>query len=208
MTLLTPDKGKVRVLVRGVRKSKSKLAGSVELFSVSEISFVQGRGDLATLVSARLLRHYGTIVQDINRTMAGYEFIKLLNKVTEDEPEPDYFELLQQVYDALDDKTIDLDLIHLWFYAQLLRIAGHTPNLQTDSSTRQLDSAGTYEFAHDDMAFNPRPDGQFVANHIKFLRLSFSGNPPRVLQKVKSADDLIISCLALLKTILPNHINI
>ncbi len=206
MTLLTPDNGKLRVMARGVRKSKSRLAAGVELFSISEISFIRGRGELATLVSARLLKHYGSIVKDINRTMKGYEFIKLLNKITEDEPGSEYFDLLQQVFEALDDKTISLDLIQLWFYAQLLRLAGHTPNLRTDSSNRRLDPVGTYDFTHDDMAFEVRPDGLFAANHIKFLRLSFSGNTPHVLQKVQDADALIASCLQLVRTMLPNHI--
>ena len=206
MTILTPDHGKVSVLARGVRKSKSKIAAGVELFSVSEISFIRGRGELATLVSARLKKHYGNIVHDINRTMAGYDFIKMLHKVTEDEPGPEYYELLHNVYQALDDKNISSDLIHLWFYAQLLRLAGHTPNLHTDSLKQPLDRDGSYVFSQDDMAFEPHPAGPFTADHIKFLRLLFSGNIPHVLQKVQSGDSLTPSCLQLVRTILPNHI--
>ncbi len=206
MTLLTPDKGKLRALAHGVRKSKSKLAAGVELFSISEISFIPGRGELATLTSARLNKHYGSIVQDINRTMLGYELIKLLNKVTEDEPGYEYFDLLRQVFEALDNHEISIDLIWLWFYAQLLRLAGHTPNLYTDSLKKPLTAEGTYDFAHDDMAFLIRPDGQFAADHIKFLRLSFSDNTPRVLRKIQGADNLIPACLQLVRTILPNHI--
>lgn len=206
MSLLTPGNGKISVLARGVRKQKSKVAGGVELFSVSEVSYIPGKGSLATLASARLIKHYGLIVKDINRTMAGYEFIKLLNKVTEDAPEPEYFTLMQEVFEALDDHHIPLDLIKLWFYAQLLRIAGHTPNLHTDSANKQLVSDKTYLFDHDDMAFVVQHDGRFAADHIKFLRLSFSGNVPRVLQKIQGKDELVNSCLQLVRTMLPNHI--
>ncbi len=206
MTLLTPDNGKLRALARGVRKSKSKLAAGVELFSISEISFIRGRGELATLTSARLNKHYGRIVRDINRTMSGYEFIKLLHRVTEDAPGPEYFELLQQVFEALDDPDISLDLIRLWFYAQLLRLAGHTPNLHTDSTNKQLSAQDNYIFVQDDMAFAIRSGGPFAADHIKFLRLSFSGNAPHLLQKVQTADGLIDSCLQLVRAMLPNHI--
>jgi len=206
MTLLTPDNGKVRALARGVRKNKSKLAGAVELFSISEISFIQGRGDLATLVSARLRKHYGNIVQDINRTMLGYELIKLLNKVTEDEPGPEYFELLQKAFEALDQSKIGTELITLWFYAQLLRLAGHTPNLRTNTDNQPLIEKETYLFSHDDMAFVPHPQGSHRADHIKFLRLAFSGNEPRTLQQVQGMDRLVGPCLALVQTMLPNHI--
>lgn len=206
MTLLTPDNGKLRALARGVRKHKSKLAAGVELFSVSEVGFIRGRGELATLTSARLNKHYGRIVQDIERTMLGYEFIKLLNRVTEDEPGIEYFELLQQMFEALDEPGIPIDLIRLWFYAQLLRLAGHTPNLSHDIAGLKLTAEQQYVFAHDDMAFTPRQNGSFGADHIKFLRLSFSSNTPHVLQKVQGTNELILPCLQLVRVMLPNHI--
>jgi DNA repair protein RecO len=206
MTLLTPDHGKVSVLARGVRKSKSKLATGIELFSVSEISFIRGRGELSTLVSARLKKHYGNIVQDINRTMTGYELIKLLNKVTEDAPGPEYYDLLWHVYESLDDKKISLDLIRLWFYAQLLQLAGHSPNLRTDNKKRALDATVKYDFDNDGMTFAANQDGLYGPDHIKFLRLVFAGNKPRILQKIKSSDILAPSCLRLIGAILPQHI--
>ena len=98
ITLLTPDHGKLRLMARGVRRAKSKLAGGVELFSVSDITYIKGRGEIGTLISARLITHYGRIVRDVTRTMLGYELIKQLNKVTEDEPEAEYFTLLEQTF--------------------------------------------------------------------------------------------------------------
>lgn len=206
LTLLTPDQGKVRVLAKGVRKSKSKMAGGIELFSVSEIGFIRGKGELCTLTSSRLVKYYETIVHDINRTMLGYDLIKLLNKVTEDAPEPEYFELLTDTLAALDDAGINPDLIKLWFYAQLLRIAGHTPSLRADAAGKPLKQDGTYMFSYDDMAFTPHPEGPYRADHIKFLRLALSGNQPKVLQQVKGVDKLIKPTLVLTQTILPNHI--
>ncbi len=206
LTLLTPDQGKVRALAKGVRKSKSKMAGGIELFSVSEIGYIKGKGELCTLTSSRLIKYYQTIVQDINRTMLGYELIKLLNKVTEDHPEPEYFELLTNAFEALDSAKIDQDLIRLWFGAQLLRIAGHTPSLRTDSAGKTLAQDGNYLFSYDDMAFSPHPEGSYRADHIKFLRLAFSGNKPNVLQQVKGVEALIKPSLQLIQTILPNHI--
>ena len=44
INFLTPDRGKISGLARGVRKQKSKLAGGIELFSVSDITYLVGRG--------------------------------------------------------------------------------------------------------------------------------------------------------------------
>src|SRR2546430_6710542 len=76
ITMLTPGHGKLRLLAKGVRRVRSKLAGGIELFSVSTITFIQGRSELGTLVSTRLQQYYSHIVQDLDRTMAGYELIK------------------------------------------------------------------------------------------------------------------------------------
>jgi len=184
ITLITPDAGKLRLMAKGVRRVKSKLAGGVELFSVTNITYIKGRGDIGTLVSSRLVTHYGHIVQSIDRTMLGYDLIKQLNKATEDEPEPDYFHLLDQAFAALNDGSVSLELIRLWFAAQLLRLSGHTPNLQTEPDGTKLAAEKTYEFSFDDSSFVSRPDAPYGADDIKFLRLVFSGNAPLVLAKV------------------------
>ncbi|MDB5185385.1 MAG: repair protein RecO [Candidatus Saccharibacteria bacterium] len=208
ITLLTPDQGKLRLMARGVRRVKSKLAGGVELFSISDITFIRGRGEIGTMISARLLTHYGDIVRDVNRTMLGYELTKQLHRATEDEPEPEYFELLEQAFVALNDARISIDLIRIWFAGQLVRIAGHTPNLYTDLSGEKLTADQKYRFDYDSMAFDPSPDGALTADHIKSLRLFFSGNTPHVLQQVQGMTGLLPELAILIKTALNTFIRI
>lgn len=208
ITLLTPDYGKLRLIAKGVRRVKSKLAGGIELFSISNITFIKGRREIGTLVSTRLVTHYGHIVQDIDRVQAGYELIKLLNKITEDEPEEAYFMLLEGSFAALDDATIQLPLINAWFYAQLLRHGGFAPNLSTDATGKKLDVAAKYNFDFDSSAFAAAPDGRFNANHIKFLRLLFSPNLPKTLQKVQGSGQLVNELLPLEQAMLHQHLNV
>lgn len=208
ITLLTPDHGKLRLMAKGVRRVKSKLAGGIELFSVTDITYIKGRGDIGTLLSARLQTHYGRIVQDLDRTMLGYELIKQLHKATEDEPEPEYFHLLQQAFAALDDSAVSLDLIKLWFGAQLLRIGGHTPNLQTQPDGTKLAIGQTYEFSFDDSAFVARPDAPYGVDVIKFLRLVFGGNQPHALAKVQGSSDLVRACTPLTATMVRTYIRL
>jgi DNA repair protein RecO (recombination protein O) len=190
LTLLTPDQGKLRLMAKGVRRVKSKLAGGIELFSVSDITYIKGRGEIGTLVSTRLEKYYANIVKDITRTMLGYDLIKLLNKLTEDAPESDYFDLLWSAFGALDDTTIQPDLVRLWFQSQLLRLSGHTPNLTHSAAGDKLEAAKTYEYSFEDSAFMERPDGPYSADDIKFLRILFSETPPEVVAKVGGAGRL------------------
>lgn len=195
LTLITPDQGKLRLLARGVRRIKSKLAGGIELFSVSTITFASGRGELGTLVSTRLVQHYDQIAKDLQRTMAGYDLIKQLNKTTEDQPEPEYFALLKEAFEALNEPQIPLPLIQFWFAAQLLKLGGHAPNLQTDEQGKKLVPDQLYDFDLDRMTFVANPlSGRFNANHIKFLRLVFAGNSPKVLTQVQGMGQLLHDC--------------
>jgi DNA repair protein RecO len=208
LTLLTPDYGKLRLMARGVRKVKSKLAGGIELFSVSHVTYIRGRGEIGTLVSARLDKHYGHIVENIERTMLGYELIKLLGRVTEDEPEAAYFDLLRHTFAALNDATIKLELIRLWFSMQLLAQAGHAPNLQTDDYDQKLQQTSLYNFNFDAMAFTPADKGRFSASDIKFLRLGFGNHSPKTLQNVAGVESLVATVSSLVQTMLQTHIRI
>jgi len=202
LTMLTPEYGKVTLIAKGVRRIKSKLAGGIELFSVSEITFIKGRGGVGTLVSTRLTKHYSRVVGELDRTMLGYDIIKRLHKATEDEPEPAYFQLLQQAFEALDNTQIPLEIIKVWFFTQLLQLGGHTPNLRLDSQGRPLASDQRYEFSFDSMAFTTSPDyGHFNASHIKLLRLCFGGNTPHVLSRIESSEELASQLLPLVQSL-------
>jgi DNA repair protein RecO len=208
LTFLTPDHGKLKAIAKGVRKSKSKLAGGIELFSISDISFIPGRKEISTLVSTRLIKHYGNIVKDLDRTNCGYELIKRINKATEEVPEAAYFYLMQEAFEALDDSDIDYDLINMWFNMQLLRIAGHTPNLRTNTHDQKLTTNQTYSFDFERMQFAPDEQGVFSVDHIKFLRLGFSPNKPTVLKRVLQSAGLVKMLQPVVQSMLGTYIRL
>jgi hypothetical protein len=75
--------------------------------------------------------------------------------------------------------------------AQLLRLNGLSPNLQTDIRGEKLEFTGRYNFDFEHMAFVGMPDvGRFTVDHIKVLRLVFSGNTAIVLQRVNNIQTL------------------
>ncbi len=199
VTMLSPNYGKLRLMARGVRKIKSRLAGGIELFSISEISFIKGRGEISTLTSTRLVKHYGNIVKDIARVQLGYALIKLLNKATEDQPEAEYFELLERAFAALDDLDVPSSLIEVWFHAQILKLDGHSPNLETDTSGVQLSVDNSYEFDIEAVAFFMKPEGRFTTDHIKTMRLIFGRNSPIALSRVEQVPELINDIAPIIK---------
>lgn len=208
LTVIKPDQGKVRLMAKGVRKIKSKLAGGIELFSVSHITFIEGKSDIKTLVSTRLDTHYGNIVQNIDRTMFGYDVLKLINRVTEDSTGQEYFDLLQHSLEALEHTAISIELITLWLYTQLLKITGHSPNLRTDTVGNKLAVDQNYGFDPEVMTFNTQEQGNYNAQHIKMLRLAQGLESPLPLQQVKGIDAVLPQCLQLVRTMLSQFVRI
>lgn len=207
ISVITPNSGKLRLMARGVRRAKSKLAGAIELFSISDIVYVQGRGQLATLISARLDIHYGNIVRDITRVQLGYDIIKTCNKVTEDDTEPAYFDLLQQSFLGLNGQT-EPGLVAVWFSAQLLKLSGMAPNLLTDTDGIELAATNSYNFDMDHMSFSPSASGNYSTDHIKVLRILTSDNTLQAVASVQGVLPLLPALSQLVQTMRQNHLRI
>ena len=184
VTFLTPA-GKVKAIVKGVRRSKSKLAGGIELFSESTITFLQTSGDLQRIVSTRLEQHWDGIVGDLQRMMFGYEVMKQMDKIIEDDAERDFYYVLKSTLQILGDVQTPLSAVELWYYMRILKLMGRVPNLETDNTGKALSQADLYTFSHDNMCFVPSAQGDFRAEHIKLLRLTL-GHQPAFLKQVKN----------------------
>lgn len=201
VTLLTPNYGKIRVMARGVRKVSSKMAGGIELFSISQVSYLHGRGDINTLISARLQVHYDKIVKDLKRTMAGYDFIKKLNSLTEDVAEAGYFELLKQILGGLNNSQIPLEVLEFWFDMEILRLGGCTPNLLKDIEGKPLLEKKLYRFDMESMAFKLDSAGQLCSDHIKIMRLACLAKKPVIVANIAGIEKLLPQLNATLKSI-------
>lgn len=200
LTVITPEYGKLRLMAKGVRKVKSKLAGGIELFSISDISFITGRRDIGTLVSTRLVTHYGNIVSEINRTTAGYNALKLIDTITEDDSGAEYYQVLLRTLATLNNTELSIVLAESWLFMQTLRLGGHTPNLTTDVNGAKLEANTDYQFDFDAQAFFASSGGMYRDSHIKLMRLLLSEQPAKIAV-VGGADQILEDLEGLLKAL-------
>lgn len=207
LTVLTPKHGKLRVIAKGVRRPKSKLAGGIELFSINNLTILPGRSEIKTLVSSRLVKYYGEIVKDIKRTMLGYELLKRLNRYVEDEAGPEYFGLLSSTLEGLNDSELSLEALELWFTMRLLQVTGHAPNLRTDTTGKTLQASENYVFNFDSTAFQQQHGATYGASHIKLLRLASSADTPMLLKQIKDAESYLSDCLGMARDVLKLNIS-
>jgi DNA repair protein RecO (recombination protein O) len=205
VTFLTPS-GKISAMVKGVRRSKSKLAGGIELFSENTITFLQTKGDLHRIISSRLDTYWEGIVGDLPRMMFGYEAMKLLSSILENEADGSYYELLRQTLAALSDSEMPRDAIEVWFYARLLKIQGHEPNLTHDPKGTLLSSDSLYSFSVNDMCFFTSNSGEYRAEHIKLLRLAL-GHQVSVMKQINGAGLISSQLVALCRQLSTIHLS-
>jgi DNA repair protein RecO (recombination protein O) len=207
LIVLTPDQGKVRLIAKGVRKVKSKLAGGVELLSENEISFIRGRGEVGTLVSSRLKKHYPNIIKDIDRTMYAYELLKTINKLTEDNADEEYYLLVKSFLSELDNLETNILLIKLWADIKLLEAYGYEPELGIDTGGVKLSKTLKYDFDFENTAFSMRDRGIFDSGHIQLMRLALNNRPDKI-GVVNGVEKLLVPTQRLTESIRKQQLNV
>lgn len=195
LQLLTPE-GRKSVMARGVRKEKSKLAGGIELFAISDVVIGEGKGDLGVLTSAKLVQFYRHILEDYDRLQFGYLTIKLVGRASETVNEPEWFDLLSEILMGLDAHSIALELVEAWFYIRYASLLGHELNLELDIEGEPLVADELYRYDVGDQGLRRAINGEITGEHIKLLRL-IASRPLKVLIQIGGIGTLLADSLRL-----------
>lgn len=203
LQLLTPE-GKRSVIAKGVRKEKSKLAGGIELFSVSDVMIHKGRGELGLLTGARLVEYYDGLVKDLDLIEQGGALMRRVNNLAEQVDSPDFFDITRQSFRSMqkrvgvDNTSRWKDVLRAWWGLNLQKIGGEEVNLRFDTNGEKLKADQRYYWDSESMALAPANAGRISAEHIKLMRVMVSGASELAL-KVKGAEDLIDEILYIVK---------
>ncbi len=190
--LLTPL-GQRNVMAKGVRREKSKLAGGIELFAVSDVVVNSGKGDLGIVTSARLVQFYRHILEDYDRLQFGYEAINLVSKASENIDEPEWYGILSEVYMGLDVSTIPLQLTQTWFYLHYAELTGYELNLERDVAGQTLAPDKTYMYDVSEKGLRLSAQGDITAAHIKLLRI-MATKPISAIAQIGGVADILPDC--------------
>ena len=193
LQLLTPE-GRRSVMAKGVRREKSKLAGGIELFAITDVVIGQGRGDLGILTSAQLIKFYHHILEDYDRLQFGYRAIKLVGVASDAVDEPEWFDLLAEVMAALDALTIPLELIETWFLLRYSALLGRELNLDRDIDNVPLSAESNYRYDSSEEGLRPLQSGQVTSDHVKLLRL-IATRSLKVLVQIGGISAILPECL-------------
>ncbi len=199
LNLLTPL-GRKSCVAKGVRKEKSKLAGGIEMFTVSDITIHESeKSDMGILTSAKMVKNYMNIIADLDRFELGSKIIKMTNKISENVDSPELFTLVNQCFWSL-DKNLNRELVESFFLLNLSRIAGEEVNLHRDVAGDKLDAETTYIWETYENALRAEPRGNITADHIKLMRLMLT-SPLKTVIHVQNIKELLPEVLYIAKSV-------
>jgi DNA repair protein RecO (recombination protein O) len=136
--ILTREKGVVRLIAKGGRKSRSKLGGRSELFVVNDLHVARGRS-IDRIMQAESLHLYTGLTKDLTRlTCAQYLTEAVLAEASQGQPHAELFDLLLAqlgILETVPESELCAHLVHSLF--QVLHAAGIAPDVTHCVLTRQ-----------------------------------------------------------------------
>ena len=145
LTLITPG-GKRRVVAKGARKTTSRLAGHIELFTHTGLLLAVGR-TLDIVTQSSILHSFDGLRADLGRISAAYYAAELVDRLLqeEDENQP-AFVLLVQTLAALDSSR-NVDLVLRFYELRLLGFLGYRPQLYHCANCQETLAEDTNRFS-------------------------------------------------------------
>jgi DNA repair protein RecO (recombination protein O) len=191
LLLLATPGGKRRVVARGVRKTTSKLAGHLELFTHATLLLAVGR-NLDIITQSQTISGHTTLRTSLPLLSCAYYAAEIYDRFTEegDESLP-LFELLVAILGALDQSERP-DLVLRAYELRLLHLVGYRPQLHACAvcGTRLTES---------DDRFSPGLGGVLCANDrlADPLALPMGGSAFRLLRYLQTQPLAVVETLRL-----------
>lgn len=188
LNLITPQ-GKISVIAKGVRKEKSKLAGGIEMFTLSNYNIHLGRGEFGVITSVKMQKYYGNIIKNFTKMELAAMMLKKISRTAENSDSSEYFEIINQSLASLDMGDDD-ELTESWFLMRLGKAAGEEINLYRDVDGEKLNPELRYFWNIGENSFALHDNGDFGANEIKMLRLLLTTDL-NVAKRVKTTPEML-----------------
>lgn len=140
LSVYTRERGRVSAIAKGARKSTSKLGGRLQPGVLVHLMLHEGRGDMATVRGAQMVRtHAGLWVEGYRLRAAGCVLETALRGLPEHEASEETFNLLVRTLDLLSGappRTTEprLEPLVLGFAVKLLVVGGLLPRLGSCAS--------------------------------------------------------------------------
>lgn len=173
LTLYTRTHGKIAVMAKGVRKTKSRLNAVAQIFTYGEFVLYLGR-QMGTLNQGDINFHFSDINLDIEKTAYAAYIVELVDKMT-DSNESNPF-LFQQLLSALEHINAgkDLEIVARIFEMKIFLEGGYRPKLHSCTLCGAQENLTSFSIRHGGLICNRHENERAIMlqnGTIKLLRM-------------------------------------
>lgn len=132
VTFFTRDHGKIKGILKGIRKDHKKFGSNIDQFSVNDIVYYfHHDSDLHLVGQCDLKAFFFKIRQDVKRTLAASYALELVDAIMPSEEKNEHiYQLLLRYLNTLEDTDDVNKLVHV-FQIKILLLSGFRPFLDS-----------------------------------------------------------------------------
>src|SRR3989344_6777177 len=131
-SVFTKDFGRVEIVGKSIRKINAKLRGNIEVFSLSEIEFIQGKSQ-KTLTDVILIQKFSSLIDNPEKLLLAIKISKVIDDFVKGQEEDEkIWDLIIDAFKKLNNcapQNISYLLIYYYFIWNFIFILGYGPEL-------------------------------------------------------------------------------
>jgi len=186
LTIYTRDYGKVKMIGKGIRKIKSKLAGNLELFCLDDLVIAEGR-NLDIVTAAVTEKCFFDLRNNLKSAHTAYYLADVVDKLSEEkEPHKEVYDLLDNLLEEINGKNAAILLP--FFEIKFLSETGYAPELFSCVTCKEKIKSGKNYFSFSEGGLVcqncQRTEPMISEKAVKLLRL-FLAHDISFIKKIK-----------------------
>lgn len=173
VTLFSPDRGRLTCMAKGVKRSRSQLAGLLDTMNRLEVVYSwKDSRSVQLMTDGSLLDRYSGIKDNLEKSVYAAFLVELISRMAHDnQPSVELFDVYVDGMADLEDWNGDVCVFIGWQTIRLLAVAGYSPTTRSCSVCGKdvQDDAG-FSFAGGVTCPNCPADARMTRGGVKTLR--------------------------------------
>lgn len=198
-SVFTKDLGRIDVLGKAIRKIASKLRGGIDIFSLSEIEFIQGK-NRKTLIDAVYINKFSDLAKNPPKLLLAAKISEVFNNfIKGQEKDEGIFNLLLDTFGKLNDYQLsaaNFNLFYYYFFWNFISTLGYGPEIQICPVCQKKLEASNLYFSNKEggvicknCAAVKKETLKIKSDAVKILRLIFKKDWD-ILSKIKAEESV------------------
>lgn len=132
-SLFTDEFGRIDITARAIRKTTSKLRSGIDIFSISEVEFIQGRTK-KTLTDASIIKRFNNIYSNTDKLLTAGNIAEVTDSLIRgQEKDREIYKVLCDAFYVLNNDAIEAkkcSRVYYYFLWSLMSVLGYRPEVE------------------------------------------------------------------------------